>query len=82
MPITNRIVKHLQLEKAFFVPGFGELKGRTLNSTHYPGIKMSICFAGILCQMGDNEFIIPFAKCEPIVLEKQVKKDVPNVEAA
>jgi hypothetical protein len=72
-------VKHIQLEKAIFIPGYGELKGRTLNDTHYPGIVFEKTTSGIEVTINRSgvltTFMLPYAQVEALVYETpDVKK--------
>lgn len=62
-------VSHAQLSKAIFVPGFGELKGRTLSKTFYKDIKILTDSEGLLCTINKINFLIPWGMVECMVLE-------------
>lgn len=66
-------VSHVKLHKALHVPTVLEFQ-RTISQQFYPGIKMEVIHAGILCEYKaqngkDARFIIPFVDTECIVLE-------------
>lgn len=62
-------VAHVQLSKALFVPGFGELKGRTLSKTFYKEITMFTENEGVLCKINKITFLIPWGMVECAVLD-------------
>lgn len=76
---SKRKISHLQLEKAFFVPSFAELRGRTLNAQFYPSIQMLAIDTGVECTLDSLKgnkltFHVPWSKIEIAVYE------VANVE--
>ena len=83
---VKRKIESLQLDKAFFVPGFAELKGRTLNQTSYPGIQILMVDGGFDCKIESSGrttlFFVPFNKVEIAVYSRAEAKDITDVKAA
>lgn len=85
----RRKVTHLQLNKAYFVPGFGELKGRTLNAQFYPSIQMLMNdWGGVDCTVDfggkSTEFSVPPGSYEIAVYAVAAikKEEITNAKAA
>jgi len=67
-----RIVTHVQLTKALFVPGLTEFK-RTLNHQFYPGMVMKLHPNGVICSFKGLDFIVPASMAECIVLSNDAQ---------
>ena len=72
-----RKVLHCQMQKALFVPGYGELRQRTINQQFNPGAVMELHPLGVSITFSTGlQWIAPSAIIECIVLEPpDVKKD-------
>lgn len=73
-------IKQLQLTKAIFVPGVGQL-ANTLGNQHNPAV-METIDGGILCQAKRGIFIVPWSMVETAFVGPIPEKKESNVKAA